>query len=174
MSDEEQGLQIEGSIGLAWNVNLLCIFGASIGTIALFLVWIYEPPTIPGPRSVLSEPSLVFMITHQYLYYAAAVVFLLGTTAAFVTPLGGVMQSGSLVHFALGIIDSGSDPWLDGIDPQQTLKIGMYLGIVSCILVMTSLLSPLGIGNLSPAKSRKVKLIERLLTITPSIVEKRP
>lgn len=174
MKDKQQGLQGDQSISLAWNVNLQCILGASIGIVALFLVWIYEPPNMPGPPSVFSEPSIVFMITHQYLYYGAAVVFLLGTTSAFVTPLGGIMQSGSLAYFAFGVIDSGNDLWLDGIDPQQTLRIGMYLGIVSCTLVLTSLFAPLGIGNLRPGKSRKLRLMERLLTITPSIVEKRP
>jgi hypothetical protein len=174
MKDNQQGPQSGKSTSLAWNVNLLCILGACIGTVALFLVWIDEPPSMPGPPRIDWEPSIIYMISNHYLYYGISAAFLVGTAAAFASPLGGILQSASLVAFAIGIVESGSDPWLDGIDPQQTLRIGMYLGIVSCTLVMTSLFSPLGTGRLRPGKSRKIRLMERLLTITPSIVEKRP
>ena len=152
-------------------MNLLCIVGASLGVIAVFLTWINEPMTMPGPPDIRYEPTIVYMIVNHYLYYWASAAFLVGTVAAFATPLGGILQTGSLLVFAAGIIDSGSDPWLDGIDPQQELRAGMYLGIVSCTLVMTSLFSPLGTGHLRPGKSRRIVLIERLMTISPSIVK---
>lgn len=174
MSDEKQAELAESDTGPAWNVNLLCIVGASIGMVAVFVAWINEPPSMPGPPSIRWEPSIVYMVANHYLYYGISAAFLVGTAVAFASPLGGIVQSASLVAFAIGIVESGSDPWLDGIDPQQTLRIGMYLGIVSCALVITSLFSPLGTGSLRPGKSRKIRLMERLLTITPSVVEKRP
>jgi hypothetical protein len=173
-SDRKKEQSLESGIGLVWNVNLLCIIGASIGVAAIFLTWIHEPPTMPGPPSIRYEPTVVYMVTNHYLYYGASAVFLIGTIAALASPLGGIMQSASLMVFAVGIIDSGSDPWLDGIDPQQELRVGMYLGIVSCTLVMTSLFSPLGTGRLSPGRSRRIRLMERLLTVSPSISEKSP
>ncbi len=174
MNGEVHGDSPEPGVALVWNVNLLCLVGASIGVVSAFVAWINEPPTIPGPWSNYREPSLIFMVANHYLYRGAAAVFLIGTLAAFASSLGGVLQTASLIVFAKGIIDSGGDPWLDGIDPQQTLNIGMYLGIVSCALVMTSLSSPLGTGCLRPGRSRNIRLMERLLTFTHSIVEKKP
>jgi hypothetical protein len=174
MSDEWHDESREPGISIEWNVNLLCLIGASIGVVALFTAWINEPPSMPGPPSITLEPSIVYMVTNQYLYWGISAAFLIGTIAAFASPLGGILQSASLIAFAVGIVESGSDPWLDGIDPQQTLSVGMCLGIVSCTLVMTSLFSPLGTGSLRPVKPRKIRLMERLLTITPSIIEKRP
>jgi hypothetical protein len=174
VADGKQEESQEPSISLIWNVNLLCLIGACIGVVALFVAWINEPPTMPGPWHISWEPSVIYMVTNHYLYYGASAVFLIGTMAALASPLGGTLQTASLIIFAIGIIDSGSDLWLDGINPQQTLRIGMYLGIVSCTLVTTSLFSPLGTGKLRPGKSRKIRLIERLLTVTPPIAEKRP
>lgn len=173
VNGEKHGNPPEPSIAIVWNVNLLCLVGACIGLVAAFVVWINEPPSIPGPPNIRWEPSVVYMVTNHYLYYGISAAFLVGTIVAFASPIGGIMQSASIVAFAIGIVESGNDPWVDGIDPQQTLRIGMYLGIVSCTLVMTSLISPLGIGDLRPGKGRKIRLMERLLTITPSIVEKR-
>lgn len=156
------------SIAVNLNVNILCIVGASIGIIALFLAWIHEPPTMPSPPDIRYEPTIAYMVSHEYLYYGASVAFLAGTVAAFVTPLGGIVQAGGLLAFAAGIIDSGGDPWLDGIDPQQELRAGMYLGIASCTLVITSLFSPLGTGRLRPGRQRKIEPKERMMTVSRS------
>jgi hypothetical protein len=160
---------LNSNVSRLWNVNLLCIIGACIGVAALFVAWIHEPPNMPGPPNIRYEPTIVYMVENQYLYYGAAVMFLIGTLTAFASPLGGVLQSGGLVLFAQGIIESGNDQWLDGIDPQQELRVGMCLGMASCSLVLTSLFSPLGTGRLRPARSRKVRLFERLLTISQSM-----
>lgn len=174
MTEEERNGSHETSMILTWNINLLCLIGASIGMVAVLVAWISEPLSIPSPPSIRWEPSIVYMVTNHYLYYGTSAAFLVGTIAAFVSPLGGILQSASLVAFAMGIIESGGDPWLDGIDPQQTLRVGMYLGIVSCTLVMTSLLTPIGTGSLSPGKARRIRLMERLLVITPPVVGNRP
>lgn len=174
LSDEKQVELAESDTGPAWNVNLLCMVGASIGLLAVFVAWMNEPPGIPGPPDIRWEPSIAYMLANHYLYFGASAAFLVGTIVAFASPIGGILQSASLAAFAIGIVESGSDPWLDGIDPQQTLRVGMYLGIASCTLVLTSLFSPLGTGKLRPGKSRKIGLTERLLTVTPLVVEKRP
>ena len=169
-SDLAEG-PIRSTAGPAWNVNMLCIVGAVIGVVAVFLTWIHEPPSMPSPPSIQYDPTIAYMVTNQYLYYGASVAFLVGTVAAFATPLGGVLQTGGLLVFAAGIIDSGNDLWLDGIDPQQELRAGMYLGIVSCTLVMTSLFSPLGTGGLRPGKSRRITPVQRLMTISPPVAK---
>ena len=173
-ASQDQGNSHEPSIALVWNVNLLCLIGAGAGVVAAFVAWVNIPWIYAGHWPLRMEPTLVFMVVDRWAYYAAAAAFIVGTIVALGSPLGGVLQSASLITFAKGIVDSGNDPWLHEIDPQQTLNIGMYLGIASCALVMTSLFKPLGTGSLRPRGSRKVRLMERLLTITPSIVEKRP
>jgi hypothetical protein len=162
-SEGEESLNPDSCI--VWNVNLLCGVGACIGVAALFLTWIYEPLHV----TIRNEPTIVYMVATQYLYYGAAVVFLIGTVVAFVSPLGGVLQVAGLIVFALGIVDSGNDQWLKGYDPQQELRIGMYLGIVSCSLVLASLFRPLGTGKLRPARVRHIRLVERLLTVSQSL-----
>jgi len=157
------------NIIIVWNVNLLCVVGACIGVAALFLTWIYEPPSMPGPRSIHYEPTIVYMVVTQYLYYGAATMFLLGTVAAFASPIGGIPQLASLMLFAQGIVESGDDPWLDGIDPQQQLRLGMWFGMASCFLILASLFIPLGTGKLRPARSRNIRLVERFLTISQSM-----
>jgi len=154
---------------IVWNVNLLCVVGACIGVAAVFLTWIHEPPSMLGPRSIHYEPTIVYMVVTQYLYYGAATMFLLGTVAAFASPVGGIPQLASLMLFAQGIVESGDDPWLDGIDPQQRLRIGMYLGMASCFLVLSGLLSPLGTGKLRPGRCRSIRLVERFLTVSQSM-----
>jgi hypothetical protein len=163
------GESLDPNVILLWNANLLCIVGACIGVAALFLTWIYDPPSMPGPRSIHFEPTIIYIVVLQYLYYGAATVFLIGTVAAFASPIGGILQSASLTVFAYGIVDSGNDTWLDGIDPQQQLRGGMYLGIASCAIILTSLFIPLGTGKLYPARPRSIRLVERLLTVSQTI-----
>jgi len=156
-------------ISIVWNVNLLCVVGACIGVAALFLEWIYEPPNMPTHLGMLNYPTILYMVVTRYLYYGAAVMFLLGTVIAFVSPIGGIPQLASLMVFAYGMVESGNDPRLDGFDPQQKIWIGMGLGIVSCALILTSLFTPWGTGNLRHPRSKNIRSVERLLTVTLSI-----
>jgi hypothetical protein len=156
-------------ITIVWNVNLLCIVGACIGVAALFLGWIYQPPSMPTHLGIRNYPTVLYMIVNQYMYYGAAALFLLGTVIAFVSPIGGIPQLASLMAFAYGMVASGYDPRLDGIDPQQKIWFGMGLGVVSCILILTSLFTPWGPGNMHPPRSKNIRFRERLLTVTLSI-----
>jgi hypothetical protein len=164
----ERDESADSSPRLVWSVNLLCIVGASIGVVAVFLGWIYIPPSIPTV-GYWGYPTIPYMVVIHCGYYGAATLFLLGVMIAFVSPIGGVLQSGSLVLFMTGIIESGDDPVLDGIDPQQKVWFGMAFGAVSCVVVLTSLFFPLGTGRLRFARSRGIRLGERLLTVTLSI-----
>ena len=175
MSDWRQEGSPEPGRAWAWDLNLLCIAGACVGVTALFLAWISESAAWAVDSR---EPTILDMVVSQRatlvsgeVYSVAAALFLAGSISAFATPAGGILQSISLVVFAQGITESGNE--MMWIHPQE-LRIGMYLGVVSCCLVLTSLLSPLGTGTLRPGKSRKIGVVKRLLTITPSIVEKRP
>ena len=157
------------SLSIVRNINLLCVVGALVGVAALVLSWIYEPPSMLGPSSIRNEPTIVYMVANRYLYYGAAVLFLLGTASSFVSPLGGILQLASLGLFAQGMIGSGDDHWLDGIDPQQQIRAGICLGTASCVLILISLALPFGTGRLRPGRSRSIRLVERLLTISQSM-----
>lgn len=165
----DDGKSPESHIRLIWSLNLLCVIGACMGVVALFVEWLYNPPTIPGPVDIRWHPTIVYMVTNHYLYYGAATAFLVGTVAAFVSPLGGAFQSVGVTAFALGMIESGDDLWLDGIDPQQELRIGMCLGMVSCALVVASLFAPVGTGRLRPSRERHISLADRFLTVSVSV-----
>jgi hypothetical protein len=156
-----------------WNFNLLCIVGACIGVAALLLTWIHIPETMLGPPPPPQierryTPTIVYMIFNYIgsLYLAAAIIFLLGTIAALVSPIGGIQQLVSIIAFAYGIVESGFHRPLDGIDQQQQLGIGMCLGLASCALVLLSLFRRLEKGRLRIVVPGNIGLAERLLTVS--------
>ncbi len=151
---------------LKLNVNLLCIAGACIGVAAMSFTWIYYPPSMLSPPDPRMTPSVVFMVSHQAIAFGAALLFLIGTLAAFASPLGGFLQISSLVLFGWDVVESGNGPWLDGIDPQHQLRLGMYLGILSAAIVMASLLCPIGPGRMRVIPRNKPTLVERILTVS--------
>ncbi len=151
---------------LKLNVNLLCIAGACIGVAAMTVTWIYYPPNTPSPPSPYMEPSIVFMVSHQAIAFGASLLFSIGTLAAFASPLGGFLQISSMALFAWDVLESGNDRWLDGIDPQHQLRLGMYMGILSTAIVLASLLYPIGLGKMGVISRNKQTLVERILTVS--------
>lgn len=143
-------------------LNISCIVGASIGLLSLFATWLlYYSPTEATPTAqhlqlydlfgdrfgaVVSESisSTGFMI--------AGTLCLIGTVIAFVTPLGGLLQTTGAAGFVV-VTSTYSD-----LKPG----IGVFIALIAGVVVIASLAYPIGLGYWS----RKVGAKGRLLTIS--------
>lgn len=140
------------------SINVLCLVGAAIGILALFVPWYYvtgganrsyENPLAPGELEVGVLPhcwSVVFSI-----------LVVGGGAASVVTPLGGFMQASGVLLFLYRFSPTGGFFF-----PEARLipYIGPALAILSISFVLASLVWPLGLGYADPFSLRS-----RLVTV---------
>ena len=123
-----------------------------------YMIWIRDWTLIDGYERMGSSFPL----------WLPQTLFIIGTIAAFITPLGGVIQlSGiSMFIYKLASVNDGDLP----------AEVGPYVGIVSGALALVSIVYPIGLGY----RKRPVSLVGRLLVFSPgeevlqSSSEKRP
>lgn len=115
-----------------WRVNLLCLLGALIGLASFFMVW----GMIEGTNTP-EWPLRDFLALESYREWAKpfASLFLIGCVIAFITPLGGLLEIAGVAGFLIGVV-----PDLDGGG------IGLYVGVLSALIVTFSMIVPLGPG----------------------------
>jgi len=134
-------------------VNVLCLVGALLAVAAIFSTWI----TL-GFMFWTKEMNLIDVfnqVESSSDFWLPAVLFLVGTIVAFVSPLGGVMQ---VIGVPLFISAFGSNA--DGKLPSG---IGPYLGFAAAIIVLASLAYPVGLGY----RAKPAGILGRVLTISP-------
>lgn len=134
-------------------LNILGIVGALIGVVAVFSTWI----TV-GFMFWTKEMNLIDVfneVESSSDFWFPAVLCLIGTAVAFMSPLGGILQ---IVGVPLFI--SAFTSQTDGEIPSG---IGPYIALVGAVVVLASLLYPVGIGY----SKKPVGIIGRLLTISP-------
>jgi len=135
------------------SVNLLCLVGAIIGVIAIFSTWI----TV-GFMFWTNDMNLIDVfnqVDSSSDFWLPAVLCLIGVVVAFISPLGGIMQ---IIGVPLFISAFASHA--DGDLPSG---IGAYLALVGAVVVLVSLLYPVGIGY----RQRPVGILSRVLTFSP-------
>ena len=159
---------------LKLRINLLAVIGAAIGLISVGLNWLTknEVSTMwakaganqPFPSDVVPSLNLLGLcdggwIFSQDLGFAvAAFLFFGGTILAFYTSLGGIAQIAGLVTYHL-TFDAAHAAVVSGLPSGA----GPKLGLISALLVMTSLIFPVFVWS-------KVKLSgiwRRFLTVAP-------
>ena len=134
-------------------LNILCLVGAVIGVIAVFSTWI----TV-GFMFWSREMNLIDVynqVNSSSDWWLPVVLCLIGAVISFVSPLGGVLQ---LIGAPLYISVFASDA--DGRLPSG---IGPYLALASAVIVLASLIYPVGLGY----RQKPVGVIGKLLTISP-------
>jgi len=131
------------------NVNLLGLVGAVIGVVAIFLAWLEAGGMTADLRDALDMPS-------SELGYTAAIIFIVGTVIALVSSIGFILQLAGVAAWAMWFSDTYQG--FSGVN----LGVGFYLGIVSAVIVLVSLVKPMGIGMKGP-----YTLKQRLMVFTP-------
>lgn len=136
-------------------VNLLCVIGALLALLAVALPWLMTSSS-SGQGGV--EYNLYWYATEDSVWKIGAMVFILGSAAALVTPLAGIPQLIGVLWWwgsaksSIGTSDVGSQVWTTG------LGYGFWLGLFAAAVVLASLLFPIGFGYLGRKGSVKARL----------------
>ena len=134
-------------------LNILCLVGAVVGVIAVFSTWM----TL-GFGFSTREMNLIDIYTEVRSssdFWLPAVLCLIGAAVSFISPLGGVLQIvGAPLYVAVFMSTS---------DPRLPSGIGPYLALAGAIIVLASLVYPVGPGY----RIKPVGVTGRLLTISP-------
>jgi hypothetical protein len=126
---------------------MMCLIGATIGIASIFLPWFVAAV---GPfRDERALTAWIWDLLQAHSgdlgLYAPFLIFLLGTLLAFWTPLGGILQALGLATFYVMEIGWKVPPD-GGYGFVAPLAVGFYLAVLSAIMVMISMVKPLGIG----------------------------
>lgn len=147
------------------NMNMICLIGAVIGTLAVFISWCYFPNNGGSPRSDWGplSPGKAWIVIPPSLLSIFSFLVIGGTALAFVSPLGGFLQTSGVLLYLFYF--TPPLPKASSAIPEVRLipAMGPFFAIISSSLVVVSFLWPLGFGYKKPIGSWG-----RLLTISPS------
>ena len=149
-----------GAIPIWWHemarvrLNILCLVGAVIGVIAVFSTWITARFLFwSREMNLIDVYNQVGSSSH---YYLPAVLLLIGAVVVFITPVGGILQVIGVPIF-LSVFATNSDGKLPS-------GVGPYLALVGAVIVLASLVYPVGLGY----RQKPVGVIGRFITISPA------
>lgn len=117
-------------------VNLLCVFGAVIGLVAMLIPLASEGGTLFGHLFYYgfgSEGASTLTVSY------AAWVFLVGTLIALLSPAGGMLQAGSVGYLATAFGNSA-------VFVEGSPSLGFFLAVVAAVVVLSSAFRPWGPG----------------------------
>jgi len=150
------GAHLQGRARL--QMNMLCILGAIIGLLSVYETWNYHASVCAARGMDDQSRNLLEVIYDMNSFPFPGILFVLGTIVTFYSPLGGIFQCIGVVSFgALYLAAHGtfSDHW-------GGVGFGFILGIISTMVVLISLIRPMGIG----LENDSFGLKGRLLTIS--------
>ena len=121
--------------GSHWRVNLLSLVGATIALIAIFSAWI-------GARVFIWTEDLnlidVLNNTDSQLLIFGGLVFIIGAVVAFLSPIGGILELTGSLAFLVWFTDAAGG--------RMPSHVGPYLGLISGIIALVSMIKPMGFG----------------------------
>ena len=124
---------------------MLCLAGAALGALSLVIVWLSQVvdssrfSMIYALRSFQYDPlQMVGSGLVDDVLITGVGLFIIGTLAAFVTPLAGWVQLAGVGLFFAQIVPQ--------IGPRTSIGMGAVFGVVSTVLVMYSQFYPVGVG----------------------------
>ena len=147
-------------------VNIFCLVGAVIGVVAVFSTWIAVRLTSPISSSVL-EHNLVDIYDFAGIvsdYNLAVVLLLIGAIVAFISPLGGMLQLVGTLLFISAYPATANIILPSGFQWEENIGLGPYLALVGAVIVLASLVYPVGLGY----RQKPVGVIGRFITISPA------
>lgn len=139
-------------------INVVCLTGAILATLSLFLPWAIVNSEASGTNVYLGAFDFdeATPITHSLgdnLRYSL-LIFMIGTLVAFFSPLGGIPQLMGSLGFVLATFYSSAD---------MMFWTGAAVGIISSAAVFMSMVAPVGIGY---SREREEGAAARLLTVS--------
>ena len=150
-------------------VNLLCILGGPLGVVSLFMIWaVRHTLDLWALVGSTSYSGFDFLAGHapyepQFwtdTYMLSPILFAVGSTVAFVTPLGGGLQVAGALYFL---------SWAPLYNPRAAfsgeyyvLGVGWYIGLVAGALTLLSLVHPIGLN----CRERPRSALSRMVSIS--------
>jgi hypothetical protein len=123
------------------SINILCLCGLILGIAAVFSTWTYYS------EGDYTSTTYLITILPPTVLIAGASLFVLGTILAILTPLAGLVQVAGLVGFLAPTMDRAA-LWSEhsGGSVEFGPSVGFYVGVLSAVLVLASLIHPMGPG----------------------------
>jgi hypothetical protein len=145
-----------------FRINIFCLAGALLGLAAIGIPWFTHQMVSAEPYYAEYDSHNLFMVLDQSFgmeAMLASIVFICGSAAAFVTPLGGFAQAFGVFWFwqtRYAITGTLTEVgWID----KNYFDSGFYLSIIACATVVASMFVPLGIGYVLRRKTLRARLV---------------
>ena len=126
-------------------VNALCLAGAGLGLLSLFLPWWSGHEvglgTLVDQNYNLVEGVLLDSENLSSAFVVAATLFVVGTGMAFLSPIGGLVQLPGVLGF-IALFNQE----ISTRRGTESFELGLYIALISAIITTVSLLMPLGPG----------------------------
>ena len=142
-------------------VNVLCLAGAILGVLSLFMPWALVHDSFLDETTNIGafdfDESFQGSATFSDNFQFTVTLFMIGTLVAFLLPLGGILQIIGSVGFILTTVtypEIGND--------EVIFWVGAAIAIISSVMVLIGLAYPEGIGF----EKGKRSAVERLLTVS--------
>jgi hypothetical protein len=127
-------------------LNVFCLIAATASLAALALPWTW---TRAGPYYEETNVLVLYIDTLRQFYspdiMISASLYVGGTLLAFITPLGAIPQATGLTWFYLNELDRQESFSRYGYF-EGGLAVGFLVACISSVLILLSLIRPLGIG----------------------------
>jgi len=156
-----------------WRKNYLCLIGATIGLVSIFLPW--QTSWITGGSPVLDylfrdlgyhDSSLLEIVTWRnstnMILVFGVWIFTISSIAVFFSPIAGISQIIGLSMVGFYIVTVPQTLFL-GITIGISLSTGFFIALIGAMLSIASLIRPIGQGY---AKGL-LFLGDRILTLNP-------
>ena len=145
-------------------INILALAGAVLGIVSMYLTWYSTTEIIGffelGPGDMIWSRDWTLIEGYERMgssfpLWLPTTLFIIGVIAAFITPLGGVIQLSGISLFVhrIASVNEGDLP----------AEGGPYVGIISGAVALVSVAYPIGLGY----SRRPVGLVGKLLVFSP-------
>jgi hypothetical protein len=126
-------------------INLLGLVGAITGIVAIFSTWLGL-----GHLITFNLIDVLNDVSANGIAWYSAVLFITGTLVALLSSVGGVLQVGGVSLWWYYVLRESD---------KIPSKVGSYIGLISAIIVLASMVRPLGPGLMKGPFELKSRLL---------------
>jgi hypothetical protein len=156
---EQQYIRVREERPYNLRVNVLCLVGAILAALSLFLPWATSQDQTSHVETNISafdfDGAVPGISSFPDGFRYSVTFFLIGTALAFLSPLSGIPLLIGSMGFMLTAMTSKFE------NSELTISLGAWVAVMSSILVLGSLVYPIGPGY---SHGRAHGLASKLLT----------